>query len=369
MQSGARAQNSFWGDLFDIAVEAFQKLFGSQESVVEQPKPPVIKTTPAKPSIIDLEAIPDNPKIVLDLSDDPTPEEEAKERELAANNRALTYQYLQKLEVDPEESQSIKMQGSVKKGYQLISQAYKKYHQGDKAKSLEMLMSLMEGLGKEASQRLLHNGWLGSAEVNRYFELLTNEQADVYHIDSGDNMDIDKFQASLKKPGNKRADLMRAANRMFWPICQDSHWYLIMMEKNKDQTYNVSCLDSLGWSDEQITNKAHLVLKALYPSKDVENLVNKTTRIPVPQQNNFNDCGVSACYWGLQLIKRKKLPKKASGTCDYSQFRFDIAETFVKHAAKRKANEVIVIEDDEPAQGKSSSAIVQLRNKRFKKNA
>ena len=396
MQSGPEPKaNSFWGDLFDIATEAFQKLFGLHDPVTSNSQPVQREAPRSTITIVELDAMEDQPT-VLDISADPTPEEQAKEQELAAKNSALTYQYLQKLEV---RQSTEKVEPNADKELQnskennniiLVSTAYKKYQQADKAITLKSLISLMEGLGEDASKRLLSNDWLGSSEVNRYFDLLAKAHADVYHIDSGMNMDINKFRKSLEKPGSKRADQMRAANRIFWPICQESHWHLIIMEKNKDQSYNVSCLDSLGWSDEQITRKANLVLQALYPNNDIVHLVKKKTLVAVPKQNNFNDCGVSICYWGAQVIKnpnsdiqelvREKIPgdkssiKKAYRECDYSQYRFDIAEMFAKEAARQKSAEkakqkvVIVIEDDEPLIVKSSKVIDGFKFKRHKKS-
>jgi len=286
-----------------------------------------------------------------------------REKNERANKTTLTFQYLSKLKINPNEKSTVEMTGSEKKGFKIKSSAYEKYHLGDKAKTLVQLISLMRELDEIAAKRLLSNDeWLGSAEVNHYFALVTSKHPDVYHIDSGHNTDMSRFLERLKQTHSKQASKMRAANRIFWPICQDSHWYLIMMDKNKDHSYNVSCLDSLGWGDEEITNKACTVLQALYP--DNKKLIKASKCIQVPEQHNLSDCGVSACYWGNQIINLQTLPKDGAGKCDYSQYRFDIAETFVKQTA---ATHVIVIDDDEEeVKPASFNAIDQLRKKNFR---
>lgn len=334
--------NSF----LESAMQTFQAMFGTTQAVsAAQP-------TNARNALS------------IDLVDDETPEEVERERKKQAQNKALTFQYLNTLKIKPNEKTAVKLQRDGKKGLKLVSEAYAKYKQDDKAKTLEQLLSLVSELGAESAKQLLNGGWLGSREVNYYFSILAKTYPHVYHIDSGENTGIDQFLDKLKKPNAKRSMEMRAANRIFWPICQDSHWYLIIMDKKKDQSYDVSCLDTLGWSTKEITDKATAVLKALYPKVKEKKLVNSATRIEVPKQHNFDDCGVGACYWGSTLIKGEPLPKNTSGKCDYSQYRFDIAEVFAKIVAKEKEQvlaKTIVIDDDEPVKGKSTDVMKQLR--------
>ncbi len=371
------SQNTFWGDLFNIAKEAFQAVFGSSKAATtpSHPKRPALTVVPsivvAPTKVLDLTD--DDPVTVIEIADD-TSEVEERNRKNEAHKNALTVQYLDVLQVDPNENHSVRIEGSAKKGFTLVSEAYAKYNKVDKANTLKQLMSLMSDIGEEASKRLLNGDWLGQTEIDHYFALVAKNHPEVYCMSSGTDCPIDNLIRGLKKPSSKQAEKMRSANRIFWPICHNSHWFLMMMNKNDDRSYNVSCLNSLGWNEQQITEKAEIVLQALYPQADKDKLVNEPTSIKVPQQHNGSDCGVAACYWGAQIINGNALPKKVSGTWDYSQYRFDIAEAFAKQVAREKLLEkpnptVIVIDDEEEEEeeAQSSRAIVQLRNKRFRK--
>jgi hypothetical protein len=307
------------------------------------------------------------PSTPIDVVED-TPEEIEQKKQIHAHTKALTFQYLNTLKVNFNVNLPVRIQGSGKGHSKLISETYAKY-QGDKAAVLQQLISLMSDIGEEASNRLLNGGWLGQTEVDHYFTLLAKEHPDVYCVGSDASRSINNLIRGLKKPGSKEAQKMRAANKIFWPICEGSHWFLMIMNKNEDQSYNVSCLNSLGWNEQQITAKAKIVLQTLYPQADKDKLVKEPTSIKVPNQHNGDDCGVAACYWGAKIINGDELPKNISGDCDYSQYRFDIAEAFAKQVAKEKASEkpkptVIVIDDEEEV--KSSKAIIQLRNRKFK---
>lgn len=228
--------------------------------------------------------------------------------------------------------------------YKLISTVYSKY------KDLTVSVQLMSALEQiiKGSQGLFQGQEVSSAVIDSYFNELIQGDQNWAAIDSsfGAENQLEKFFTDLAS-GEKYVSIvnhLRNAQRIFWPICsgatgtQGNHWYLLIIEKNSCQNFNLYGLDGFNLTEVHLHyfQQAKRLLALLFPEQKTTLLQEKT--IFIPKQNNFTDCGAVICYWGRQYMQTQYFSwiVDAQLLCDYSQFRYDIAELITLADAKRK---------------------------------
>jgi Ulp1 family protease len=152
-------------------------------------------------------------------------------------------------------------------------------------------------------------------------------------LPTGYAVDPKDFFNNLKMKKNcvkETRNTLTNAQRILWPMSDGSHWYLVIIDKLANGKFNLFCLDSLNSDNEEYLEKAKSLLQNLYPDQAIDDLIHKQEFIQVPTQNNWVDCGVAVCYYA-KLCTNKLLPRNKAGSCDNSQFRFNIAEEFAKN--------------------------------------
>ncbi len=362
MQAESSNKNTFFGDLWEIAKEGYRVLFGEPASVSRAPTP--ISTT-VKPAVS--QAAPqitvDVVKIKqLDLTGDDdevtnqSPAEKQLAKEIEMKNNALTFQYFRSLDIKENEASeaSLVKTGNKDLPFKIQSKAYEKYKSKDKKSELKKLITLIPDI---ESDTLLRGGWLRNNEINYFLELLVSQNPGVYALDSQKSQ-VHDYCKRLEKTTSYKAEAqaIRAANRVVWPMCKDKHWHVVLIDKCENNTYNISYLDSLGYKDATLVNKAKEMLAALYPDRPIDSLVNSTRYISVPKQHNLDDCGVAVCYWTNEIIGKGVMPISEKGKCDYSPYRYEIADIFAK-AHANKLRTPIQIEDDAPVATESAKIL------------
>lgn len=348
MQAESSNKNTFFGDLWEIAKEGYRVLFGEPASVSRAPTP---ISTAAKPAVS--QTVPKADPVVvknqpLDLTGDDdvtskSPAEEQLAKEIKMKNSTLTFQYFRSLDIKEHEASEASLVKTSSKvlPFKIQSRAYEKYKGKVKTLALQKLITLIPGI---ESDRLLRGRWLSDNEVNHYMRLLAQKNPGTYAIDSL-RFAVNNYCQRLASKAE--AQTIRSADRVILPVCKDKHWHMVFIDKCENNTYNISYLDSLGYKDSTIIDKVKEMLTALYPDRAIDSLVNETRYISVPEQHNLLDCGVAICYWTNEIIGKRVMPISEKGKCDYSPYRYEIADIFAK-AHVNKLRTPIEIEDDAP---------------------
>ncbi|MCS5712199.1 Ulp1 family isopeptidase [Candidatus Berkiella aquae] len=264
--------------------------------------------------------------IVLEEDD----KESAAEKALKLQQHTLTLQYLKKLEMGDTVKKSATLE-TVRKGYfRVKSLAQEKYSAKDKVKALQQLIALNPDLKDESARRLLKDEWMNTSTIEAFFNLLEEDYS--VSVLNSDLAVKPNFCEQLRRK-EKIFNAMQVklqSRRILWPMCDDTHWYLVVINKRTDGRYDLFCLDSLNTKTQDFLDKAVDFLQAMFPEKDLEELVVKKEHIQIPEQDNNRDCGASICFWGERTAKNKTLPRPSKGSCDYSSFRKDIADRFAR---------------------------------------
>lgn len=364
IMQGQNSKTSFWGDLWEIAAEAYRALFGQQE----QPTPVQVVRPEAKPEAKPISApapqATGKTKIkVLDLTKDEedvsetTPEDVQRDKAVARQNTTLAFQHFKTLDIDKKPNLQTNLIETKNRmiPFKIQSQAQIKYKSAEKRSSLKKLLSLIPIIGDIGADKILNGEWFRDNEVNHFLSLLTLRDKGIFHLDSLTLSHPDFCQRLQSNPRYaKLAETMRQANRILFSVCKDKHWHLVIIEKQPGNPYAISCLDSLGYNDSEVANKAESILKALYAGESNKPSVGKPRFIRVPKQHNLLDCGVSVCYWANEIVVNKGLPPEKEGNCDYSPYRWDIADIFAK-AYAAELRKPIVIDDESVETVKSNS--------------
>lgn len=345
---GQNSKSTFWGDLWEIAKDAYKVVTG--EPALSTPEP-VTATLPVVQKVVDLVESDDddeeeNEEDILDT----TPEEAQLAFDAARQQTILAFQYLRKLDIaENEKPQATLVKIRNKKlPFKVQSKAYNTYQDEEKKSEFQKLIALIPIIGKDGADIIINGEWFRDEEVNHFLELLTLRDPTLYYISSL-NVAHNDFCDRLQNRASyaKQAQAMREANRIMFAVNKDKHWHLVTIEKQANNQYVIACLDSLGYNDNVVAKKAVNILNALYAKEDVKPTVSKPRFITVPKQHNLDDCGVSVCYWANEIVEKQALPADQNGGCDYSQYRYEIADIFVKAYAK-ELKKPIVIEDDAP---------------------
>ncbi len=218
--------------------------------------------------------------------------------------------------------------------YQLQSKFYGLYNTVDAKADIKKRLCMIDNLDERQANDLLEQQWLNDEIISQFITLHLEGKPQIAFIRSNyATTDASKLLfEGLKNNAShvrKRRQQYLLADRILWPMNDGSHWYLVIIDKLPSGRYNIYCLDSFNSDNNTYLEKAALLLQSLYPERDRDELVHQQRFIQIPNQHNLVDCGVAVCYWALQCMK-KVLPKNKIGTCDYSQFRLDIADLIVQ---------------------------------------
>ncbi|MGE3319191.1 MAG: Ulp1 family isopeptidase [Candidatus Berkiella sp.] len=351
---------SFFGGLLNLAKEIVQAFFGSS------PAPAVVPAVTRTRSVTVKEGRKKAPqkksRVVIDLTSDyedsssdveiievrgqvqeidltylPEPTVEELEQEAAQKRQrtVLIFGYAAKLGIAPKAKLDTSLQKLAKDKYQIQSAAFAKYNPQEQAKTLEQLVALTENMDLRDAQMLLRNEWLNDTLVEKFFRLLEKQDPKTRVVSPllSDKSDFCERVRNDPDYIYNRASL-KSAKRIFMPMNANNHWYLVVLDKGKDGKYTLSCLDSFNTKSKQFLTVAANFLQALFPKKKLAELVKVQQHINIPEQDNALDCGVSISYWAREIVTHNALPKNHTGTCDYSQFRFDMAEAFAQDQTK-----------------------------------
>ncbi|MBI2792092.1 MAG: hypothetical protein HYX61_09040 [Gammaproteobacteria bacterium] len=289
----------------------------------EKPSSKKVKTPPKK-SPLEFIMIPEA-----------TPEELAESQALLIEKNTMLLQYKQQLGIEDTVKASASMKQIKKNVFALQSKVYEKYSSEGEKETLETLISMIEHLDEKQASDLLNDEWLNDEIINKYLTILANQNNHIAVLPTGYAVDPKDFFNNLKMNKNcvkETRNTLTKAQRILWPMGDGSHWYLVVIDKLPNGKFNLFCLDSLNSDNEEYLEKAKSLLQSLYPDQVIDDLIHKQEFIQVPTQNNWVDCGVAVCYYA-KLCANKLLPRNKAGLCDYSQFRFNIAEEFAKNVA------------------------------------
>ncbi|MBN9288624.1 MAG: hypothetical protein J0H47_11930 [Gammaproteobacteria bacterium] len=308
------------------------------------------KSHPSNPIVIsiddDEEMPPQSPVIELDSDDEEIPpqslviELDSDDDEPAILPRQIMPLYQKSQEELQSEIKGIQIK-EIKKGkFKLSSKVYQARVEEDKDDLINALKNV-EGLDKNLAKQLLSKAEISSFTIDEYFRVLESENKGIKMIPSG----FAKSKIFLNPTENLRLkEELKKADRILWPICTGdlgttgNHWFLLILEKSKNDTYSIYCLDGFNSeSRKDYLAQGEKLLQALFPTKELDTLVKSTAKIDIPTQNNGVDCGAVISFWGMKCAKNAQIPlHNKKGSCDYSEFRYDMAETLIAKQNARK---------------------------------
>ncbi len=285
-----------------------------------------------KPVVITIDS--DDENKVLEIVDDPEDIDLAQER--AQHRTLLARQYQRSLQENRKPYAKAEIVKVRNNRYRLKSAVAQHFRTTAQA-SLKESVLLCEGIAAEHVNALLNNDWVSDAIVWPFFQAVASKN-EISVLDSTYS-GMENF-ADLLRDNPNYANLDRAAfrasSRILWPMFADSHWYLVIMHRVKEGEYQLYCIDSLNKNNKAFLDKAASFLQVMYPDKAEKELIKSRQNIEILEQHNQLDCAAAVCFWGMRMAASVfSLPGRQSGTCDYSAFRYDIAEQIAEFAAKK----------------------------------
>jgi len=296
---------------------------------------------PSNPIVISID---DDEDISPSQSQSPLIELDSDDDEPAFLPRQIMPLYQKSQEELQSEIKGIQLKEIKKGSFRLSSKVYQARAAEDKDDLISALKNV-EGLDKSLAKQLLSKAEISSFTIDEYFRVLESENKGIKVIQSG----YAKKKTFLDPSENVRLkEELRKADRILWPICTGeegttgNHWFLLILEKSKNDTYSIYCLDGFNSeSRKDYLAQGEKLLQALFPQKELDTLVKSATKIDIPTQNNVVDCGAVISFWGMKCAKNAQIPvHNKKGICNYSEFRYDMAETLI---AKQNARKVFKV--------------------------
>ncbi|HRE32246.1 MAG TPA: Ulp1 family isopeptidase, partial [Candidatus Berkiella sp.] len=198
--------------------------------------------------------------------------------------------------------------------------------------------------GEEIASRLLEPfqsvksaesraAWFNTSVVSAFFTTLESTEKKIAHLDSGFHL-IPDFISSLGK--SERTNLrnkLKMANLIFWPYCDNHHWYLLLLERVRDHIFTIKCLD--GFNDTAKHAALIQIGRALLRKIDSRSQILDQDDMSylIPQQDNGDDCGAVISYYAFKKAERHDLSFYAdyrNYACNYAQVRLQMAKQFVE---------------------------------------
>ncbi len=220
---------------------------------------------------------------------------------------------------------------------QLRAQAYQLAEEFKRLASTSPLMD--KELINEAGARILvpylptlrGSSWFSDIIVSRWFDYLSDRHANTTNIHSTELPNT--YLQEISEEGGKQEDRSRLqqADTIFWPLVDNNHWYLLIIERRPNNYVAISCMDGFNTFEKHnaIFQIADRLLKAIYSQTDYDSLVRSYDSLTIPRQTNGDDCGPAICYQALNICERKSRQQEMSCS-DYQQARLMIAQTLLQ---------------------------------------
>ena len=193
----------------------------------------------------------------------------------------------------------------------------------------------------DTAERLFNAKWLSDTHINDYLTNLLSASPTTLALASNYTQSQNFTKELATSPNRKHfRQKLQGATTILWPICQDNHWYLLVLTKNKDHCYSIFCLDGLNRFGAHIKlfKLAKDLISALSPF--VKKPTTSKKSIQIPPQSNSEDCGVVACFWAKAYFEHNasQLQQyiKDGQNWNYSPFRKEIAKTMIKKPSLRR---------------------------------
>lgn len=204
--------------------------------------------------------------------------------------------------------------------------------------------------------------WLSSHVVSTYLEGLPKPPG-VQLLDPGFYHNP-KFISTLPSRA-KLLESLNNASKIWWPICDGGHWYLMIIERMAGtRHYVVKVLDSFNNQSKhaEIAARGHQLVEMLCGKQTPKVLLNKENpSYFVPTQHNAVDCGTAICYYAYQLAQGQSLTTYCAYheiPCEYTHFRLQMAQSIAINVEYNKKGTVVLrqkmpcvidlVEDEQP---------------------
>lgn len=209
----------------------------------------------------------------------------------------------------------------------LLESYYNQIQQGDAIWGEEMASRLMEPFQKHKSQ-VPRADWLNSAVINTFFKTLEFSEK-IAHLDSSYHQTKDFFSSLHSADRTNLCNKLKAANLIFWPYCDDRHWYLLLIERVHGNVFTVKCLDGFNATQNHpaIIEKGEALLRNIYSRCQIIEQDNPSYLIP--PQDNDSDCGTVISYYAFKKAEDQDLSVYAEyrrNSCRYIDFRLHMAQ-------------------------------------------
>lgn len=186
---------------------------------------------------------------------------------------------------------------------------------------------------------LTSEAWFNDELVNNYFQQLAKQHPHVSVISSlmgGCTPPLPERLRSSSRYSEFKGQLSESP-LVFWPIHQDSHWYLVVIDNASTDKSNVYMLDGFNSKDINLWNKYGFELAtAIRPKLSSEQIIGEF--INVAKQQNYYDCGPLICFYAKLIAefyaRHKELPEISvlnTSEVDYTSFRKNIGDTLIEH--------------------------------------
>ncbi|MBS0286972.1 MAG: hypothetical protein JSR17_06735 [Proteobacteria bacterium] len=186
---------------------------------------------------------------------------------------------------------------------------------------------------------LISNEEISCFVIDSYLQKLCEEDPRLAYIETSRNVQADLIERLNKKPqylSNTRKALQKA-DTIFVPMCTGkpgtagNHFYLVILKKTPSNKFSLFCLDGFNSLDRvKHLKKAKAMLASYFGDPAFESRIEKSTCLDIPTQTNFVDCGAVIAYWASQLAHQLPPFSIPQGKCDYSAFRWDIAQKLLE---------------------------------------
>ena len=122
-------------------------------------------------------------------------------------------------------------------------------------------------------------------------------------MESRDKLSVVMTRHKRVETWTKGTDLT-SKKLIIFPICKDSHWFLVTAVLGGDDMILV-VMDSLGGENKEVSDniKEYLAIE-LNKKMDEKLLMVKVVHPTLPQQENFTDCGVFLLHYVEEMFKR-----------------------------------------------------------------
>ncbi|MCS5712694.1 Ulp1 family isopeptidase [Candidatus Berkiella aquae] len=237
----------------------------------------------------------------------------------------------------------------------LLESYYNEIQQRDSMYGQEMASRLMEPFQAHKSPERRAD-WLNSDVINAFFKTLEFSEK-IAHLESSYHHAKDFISSLNSSDRTNLRNKLKAANVIFWPYCDDCHWYLLLIERVRGNVFTVKCLDGFNHTQNHpgIIAKGEALLGSIYSHCQI--VAQDDVSYLVPQQDNGSDCGTVISYYALRKAQDEDLSVYADYSrysCNYVQFRLHMAQKLAESMIAPASQRTYLPQSSSPSSSSSS---------------